>query len=97
MQGQVTYVDDSSHQEIAAVGVNVLMYQSVVEYQDHPKNYDKIVTTGPSGYYSLFPLSDGPYYVYAEKLDTAGKVLFSAGSSVNVGGNETKLLNLFMH
>lgn len=97
IQGKVTYLDDSTRLELDAEGVNVFLYQSVVVFQDHPADYDKIVTTGPSGYYSLFPLADGPYYIYSEKLDTAGIVMYSSGSSCNVAGHETKILDLFLH
>lgn len=97
IQGKVSYVDDSSRLEVAAEGVNVFLYQSLVVWNDHPESYDKVVMTGPSGYYSFFPLADGPYYVYSEKLDTSGKVMCSVGISANVSGHETKILDLFLH
>lgn len=97
IQGQVTYLDDSTRVELPAEGVNVFMYQSIVQFQDHHDRFDKSVMTGPSGYYSLFPLSDGPYYIYSEKLDSNGKVLYSAGTSSNVAGHQTKILDLFLH
>ena len=97
IQGKVTYIDDLIQVELPAEGVQVFLYQSIVVFQDQPNAFDKVVTAGPSGYYSLFPLQDGPYYVYSEKLDTNGLVLYSTGSSVNVEGSETKLLDLFLH
>ncbi|MBK9731455.1 MAG: hypothetical protein IPO83_09215 [Chitinophagaceae bacterium] len=97
IQGKVTYQDDSTHLEIAAENVTVYLYTSIVEYQDHHDRFDKSVITGPSGYYSMFPLAAGPYYIYSEKLDTNGKVLYSTGSSANLNGNQTKIVDLFLH
>lgn len=96
IQGKVTYINDSSRMEVPALDVKVYLYQSVVQFHDHPAAFDKSVMTGTSGYYSLFPLQDGPYYIYAEKLDTNGKVMYSTGSSANVDGHETKILDLLL-
>ncbi len=97
IQGKVTYIDDVGQVELPAEGVQVFLYQSIVVFQDYPDAFDKVVITGPSGYYSIFPLQDGPYYVYSEKVDTNGLVLYSTGTSVNVDGHETKVLDLFLH
>ncbi len=97
IQGKVTYINDTSRLEVPAGDVTVYLYQSIVQFQDHPSAFDKSATTGSSGYYSLFPLQDGPYYVYAEKLDTNGAVLYATGSSANVDGHETKILDLLLH
>lgn len=97
IQGKVTYIDDVIQIELPAENVNVYLYQSIVVFQDHPDEYDKVVNTGPSGYYSMFPIPDGPYYVYSEKLDTNGAVLYSSGNSVHVDGHETKVVDIFLH
>ena len=97
IQGLITLQDSVTKEEVAASGVSVYMYGSIVQFQDHPGDFSKKAITGTNGYYSLFPLANGPYYIYSQKVDSNGKVLVSAGASTNVAGNETKVLNLFLH
>lgn len=97
IQGLVTYYDNAVMKETLADGTNMYLYKSIVERQDHPKSFLKSTTVGSSGHYSFSSLSNGPYYVYAEKLDSNGKVLYSTGTSTDVAGKQTRILDLSLH
>jgi hypothetical protein len=94
ISGAVTYYDKTSNQTIDGEGADVYLYKSIVVMQNYPSSYLKKASVGSSGYYSLFGLQAGPYYVYCEKLDSSGNILGLAGTSTLVTGNETRILNL---
>ena len=96
IQGIITYSDNISKEIKPGDSTNVYLYSSIVDLQDHHNAYLKVSPTAPDGYYSLFPLESGPYYIFCERLDSAGRVEYSGGLSTNVSGNETKLVNITM-
>ena len=97
IEGTIKYSNKLTHLDTLAEGANVYLYKSLVELQDHKDTYLKKTVTGSNGFYSLFDLANGPYYVYSEKTDSNGKVLYLGGASTNVTGHETQLLNLTIH
>lgn len=97
IQGLVTYQDPLTKMDTIAEGTDVYLYGSIVDRQDHPKSFLKNTTVGSSGHYSFFSLQNGPYYVYAEKLDSNGQVLYFDGTSTNVEGKQTQILDLELH
>jgi hypothetical protein len=97
IRGSVTFHDNTTMQDKTAEGAAVYLYKSIVVRQDHPHSFMKETTVGTAGYYSFFSLSSGPYYIYSEKLDSNGKIIYATGVSTNVSGDETKVLNLNLH
>ena len=96
IQGQVTYVDEVSKNEAASDSTDVYLYLSKTDYQQQPNSWQKKTATGADGYYSIFPLANGPYYVYCKKLDKNGAIVYGGGASVSVSGSETKILNIII-